>query len=129
MGFRRNTGPRPRKIIFDQGELEGLWVRAHGVTVKEYVGLRTYTQHFELFADRFLEWNWADEDGNDLPPTRESLDLLDVADLKTIVDTWADMVTRSHRPLAQVATAATNGTDLDLESTIPTGPMLSDDSA
>ena len=115
----RRSGPRVRKIIFDEAghELEGLTVRAHGVTVREFIDTDLYVEQVELFIERLVEWDWQDDDGNPIPPTRAGIDGLDQGDVRTVIVEGWRQVSRAHAPLA-----SRRGPDPAMESMIPMAP-------
>jgi len=122
MGFRSGSddgGLRIRKLVFEDGEMEGLEVRVRGITVSEYLELDTYADQIELFAKRLVEWNWEHGDGTPVPPTRAGIDGLDQTDVRTVVTEWFARVVRAHsRPLG--GPGQTQWTNSD-EAVIPMG--------
>ncbi len=90
MGFQRT--PRIRRMTFDEGsDFPGLVMKIGGLSLDEWHSLK-YPEAFDLFADRLMEWNWEDENGGPVPPTREGVGSLDAEDMRTLIGVWADTV-------------------------------------
>jgi hypothetical protein len=93
-------------MTFEDGELEGLWVRAKGFSVSEFLDTNTFTEQLDLFGLRLVDWNWEYDDGTPIPPVRESFDELDQSDIRTVVGHWWETCAKAHpdpfsKPLRQ----------------------------
>ena len=121
--------PRVRHIVFDEDtEFPGLDMRAHGLTVAEWQAPDSWTENFELFADKLIEWNLEGPDGAPIEPTMEGMAGIDVGALKAIVLTWVQHSTGVWRsPLDSMASLDSgepdSGPDLDMEASIPMGAV------
>lgn len=110
MGSRRN--PKQYKLIFADGDYEGLEVVMRSVTIREMRQLRgsssdesegddTFDQLLGVVASHMVEWNREDEDGQPLPPTLESLEDEEPSLIHTIINQWTEAVAGVPAPLEQ----------------------------
>lgn len=113
MGFKA----RKTYVLKFDGDLEGLHIRARGVTVDEAIeadaALRSDddARQRELigwFASRITEWNLEDDDGAVLPITAESLTgAIDQDYVQAALVAWLDAV--RGRPSAPLSESSSGG--------------------
>lgn len=130
MGFKKRT---IYKLVFDNPELEGLFVRVRRGSVQERLEFDLITDWQEQIANfvRFLvEWNVQDDDDVVRPLTVESLMAEEDDVVWAIVQGWVD-ARRVAAPLELPSTGGTPtsepppGQDLELESTMPMASLAS----
>lgn len=126
MGSRRN--PKLYKLVFADGDYEGLEVVMRSVTIREMRQLRGTSGDSEqdgfdgllgLVAEHMVEWNREDEDGQALPPTLESLEDEEAALIHIIIGKWTEAVSGVSAPLEQ---PSSDGVPSAVES-IPMEPL------
>lgn len=111
MGSRRN--PKQYKLIFADGDYEGLEVVMRSVTIREMRQMRgassdesdgdTFDQLLGLVASHMVEWTREDEDGQPLPPTLESLEDEEPGLIHIIIGKWTEAVAGVPAPLEQTS--------------------------
>ncbi|NUS26139.1 MAG: hypothetical protein HOV92_18210 [Streptomyces sp.] len=108
MGSRRT--PKQYKLIFADGDYEGLEVVMRSVTIREMRQLRGSSSEseqdgfdglLELVANHIVEWNREDEDGQPLPPTLASLEDEEPSLIHIIIGKWTEAVAGVPAPLEQ----------------------------
>lgn len=122
-------GYRPKRKIFTlefEGEAyEGLEVRIRGLNTGQMIDLDTARADgrdeaviaiLQLMADRLVEWNVEDDDGQPVPTTFDGVRSLDLDFNWAIIDAWQDAVAGVAAPLDEPSTA----TEPSLVASIPT---------
>ena len=129
MGYRRNR--KTYHLKFE--EFPGLEIRARSVPIGDLLDILQLAealgskpdrakadQLFGTFASRIESWNYQDEDGNDLPPTLETLTGEDSDFVLKLIGGWAQAVGGGGTDPTK---AGANGKAAALEASIPmTGP-------
>lgn len=127
MGSRRN--PKQYKLVFADGDYEGLEVVMRSVTIREMRQMRgtssdesggdTFDQLLGLVASHMVQWTREDEDGQPLPPTLESLEDEEPDLIHIIIGKWTEAVAGVPAPLEQ---PSDSGETSAVES-IPMAPL------
>lgn len=110
MGYKRNR--KLYKLVFDQDtDYAGLEVVVGTVTMGQLLTMRTGKQDddgkdgvqasVELLADRIVEWNLEDEDGQPVPPTLDAMYGEDDDLILAIINRWTDAISAVRAPLQQ----------------------------
>jgi hypothetical protein len=107
----RKLFKRERKlyqIAFEDPELKGFEVLMKGVSLGEFVDVTELSSkledqdgrtreniegQFTMLAAHLVSWNYADEDGNEVPATYDGLKQLDFADVMKIMYGWMQALT------------------------------------
>lgn len=122
-------GYRPKQKIytleFEDEEYEGLEVRIRGLNTGQVMDIEAaradggdtaIVAMLQLMADRLINWNVEDEDGNPVPTTFDGVRSLDVDFNWAIIDAWQNAVAGVRAPLDEPSTS----TEPSLVASIPT---------
>lgn len=122
-------GYRPKQKIytleFEGEEYDGLEVRIRGLNTGQTLDLdvaradgseEAIRSILELMADRLIEWNVEDDDGQPVPPTFDGVRTLDLDFNWKIIDAWQNAVAGVPAPLDEPSTS----TEPSLVASIPT---------
>lgn len=108
MGCKRN--PKQYKLIFTEGDYEGLEVTMRSVSIGEMRSLRGsgeqsgqdgLEQLLSLVASHMVDWNREDEDGQALPATAASLEDEEAGLIHIIIGKWTEAIAGVPAPLEQ----------------------------
>lgn len=122
-----NPGTRIRRLEFaDDTQFPGLWMRVEGMTFREWLDVKTLDELAGLLGARLVEWNWVDDNDQPVPATKEGLDSLDAADVRTLVQLYHDRVAEVHP--APLGSGPITPPDPDLEASIDMQPVSANSS-
>jgi hypothetical protein len=139
VGYRRQK--KIHKLTFDEstGDLAGLEVRVHSLTVGELMDMSRLTdqagrsdadadEFFQNFVRHLVSWNvedeFADADGVGLrpvPPTMEGVRSCDMDFIMAIVKRWMEAIAAVPDPLPEPS----SGGPPHLEGSLPMDPLPS----
>ena len=133
MGYQRKT----YRLVFEDPEFEGLEVRTRGASIEHIAtwqaivsqgvtlvspeGVESRNAAYSLLADRIIDWNLDDEQGQPVPVTPEEMAKQDWALLLQIGRAWLTATAGVPRPLEA---DSPNG-EPSLEVSIPMETSLS----
>lgn len=102
MGY--HYGHRTYRLTFDGTELDGLEIRARGMSIDERLRIQKAPGDqllIDTFVDRLIEWNLEDENGDPVPVDRENAGS-EYSDLVlTAALTWMREVSGVRHPLGR----------------------------
>jgi hypothetical protein len=116
------------KLVWDEGEYEGLEVRVSSAPVgelAEIMNLSTksdYASTMELIqklSERLVSWNITEEDGSATPATLAGLKSLDLGEMTEIVTKWAQAMVHVPDSLGKESTSGKPS----LEASLPMAPL------
>jgi hypothetical protein len=112
-------GKRVRRISYGQDtDMPGLWLRVGGLSLSEWMEAKWNADLYQLFADRLVEWNMVDENGEPVPCTIDGLKQVDASMIRTLIADWMNRVA-DVVPLASGRTMPTISRNGDYETSLP----------
>lgn len=110
MGYKRN--PKIYHLKWEDGDYEGLEVRIRSMSMGQLISARTGKGYngkediegsVELLADRIVDWNLEDEDGQPVPATLEAIQEEDDDLILAVISRWMEAVSGVPAPLDETS--------------------------
>lgn len=126
MGYKRN--PKIYHLTWADGEYAGLEVNIRSLNMGQLLEAKSgkgadgkdgLEGTVELLADRIVDWNLEDEDGNPVPATLEAMKGEDDDFVLGIINRWMEAVSGVPAPLDETS----NSGEISQVASIPTEPL------